>query len=213
LIDGKGVGDVGRSVLKERRVLSEEGLVVVNMAFDEETGIVVYGPDIVSRGFVFETETGYLLQDAQCVILEIVEDVTPDVPNRVDQGSARIANSPAAVFLLYHRTTAGDSPLSGGGLRMKKEIVGILFFFMVVFSLISLLSFVSNDPCLFFNAGGEGRVQNFFGVFGANFAGILIGLFGIGAFWIPFLFLLGSILFFSQNTAVCCGRWPSGGFC
>jgi len=84
---------------------------------------------------------------------------------------------------------------------MKKEIVGILFFFMVVFSLISLLSFVSDDPCLFFNAGGEGRVQNFFGVFGANFAGILIGLFGIGAFWIPFLFLLGSILFFSKNTA------------
>jgi len=39
LIDGKGVGDVGRSVLKERRNLSEDGLVVVNMAFDEETGI------------------------------------------------------------------------------------------------------------------------------------------------------------------------------
>ncbi|HSO20946.1 MAG TPA: ribonuclease J [Desulfosarcina sp.] len=90
LIDGKGIGDVGRSVLKERRILSEEGLVVVNMAFDEETGIVVYGPDIVSRGFVFETETGYLLQDAQCVVLEIVEDVTPDVPNRVDRIRQRI---------------------------------------------------------------------------------------------------------------------------
>ncbi len=90
LIDGKGIGDVGRSVLKERRILSEEGLVVVNMAFDEETGIVVYGPDIVSRGFVFETETGYLLQDAQCVVLEIVEDVTSDVPNRVDRIRSRI---------------------------------------------------------------------------------------------------------------------------
>lgn len=90
LIDGKGIGDVGRSVLKERRVLSEEGLVVVNMAFDEDTGIVVYGPDIVSRGFVFETETGYLLQDAQCVILEIVEDVAPEVPNRVDCIRSRI---------------------------------------------------------------------------------------------------------------------------
>ena len=90
LIDGKGIGDVGRSVLKERRMLSEEGLVVVNMAFDEETGIVVYGPDIVSRGFVFETETGYLLQDAQCVVLEIVEDVSPDVANRVDRIRSRI---------------------------------------------------------------------------------------------------------------------------
>lgn len=84
LIDGKGVGDVGRSVLKERRMLSEEGMVVVNMAFDEETGVIVYGPDVVSKGFVFETETGHLLDDAQCVILEIVEDVPPEVPNRTN---------------------------------------------------------------------------------------------------------------------------------
>ena len=85
LIDGKGIGDVGRSVLKERRALSEEGLVVVNMAFDEETGIIVYGPEIVSRGFVFETETGHLLEDAKCVILEIVEEITPDVPDRINK--------------------------------------------------------------------------------------------------------------------------------
>jgi ribonuclease J len=107
LIDGKGIGDVGRSVLKERRVLSEEGLVVVNMAFDEETGIVVYGPDIVSRGFVFETETGYLLQDAQCVILEIVEDITPDVPGRVDKIRARLQ----AALRQYFFYTIGRRPV------------------------------------------------------------------------------------------------------
>ena len=85
LIDGKGVGDVGRSVLKERRNLSEDGLVIVNMAFDEETGVIVYGPEIVSRGFVFETETGHLLEDAKCVILEIVEEIGTDVPDRVNE--------------------------------------------------------------------------------------------------------------------------------
>ena len=90
LIDGKGVGDVGRSVLKERRDLSEDGLVVVNMAFDEETGIVVYGPEIVSKGFVFETETGHLLEDAKCVILEIIEEVSPDVPRRVEKIRSKI---------------------------------------------------------------------------------------------------------------------------
>jgi ribonuclease J len=84
LIDGKGVGDVGRSVLKERRVLSEDGMVAVTMAFDEETGVVVYGPELISKGFVFETESGHLLEDAQCVILEIVEEVTPEMNNRVD---------------------------------------------------------------------------------------------------------------------------------
>lgn len=83
LVDGKGIGDVGRSVLKERRALSEEGLVVVNIAFDEETGIVLYGPEIVSRGFVFETQTGHLLEEAKCVVLEIVEEVTHEDQNRL----------------------------------------------------------------------------------------------------------------------------------
>lgn len=90
LIDGKGIGDVGRSVLKERRRLSEEGLVVVNMAFDEETGIVVYGPEIVSRGFIFENQTGHLLEDAKCVILEIVDEEKPEVQNRIEVIRTRV---------------------------------------------------------------------------------------------------------------------------
>jgi len=85
LIDGKGVGDVGRSVLKERRTLSRDGFVVVNMVFDEETGIIVHGPEIVSHGFVFEMEKGHLLEDAKCVILEILEETGPDVPGRIDK--------------------------------------------------------------------------------------------------------------------------------
>ena len=84
MVDGKGIGDVGRSVLKERRTLSEEGVVAVKMAFDEETGVVIYGPEIDSRGFVFETETGHLLEDAICVVLEVVEEVNPEEKNRVD---------------------------------------------------------------------------------------------------------------------------------
>jgi len=93
LVDGKGIGDVGRSVLKERRALSEEGLVVVNIAFDEETGIVMYGPEIVSRGFVFETQKGHILEDAKCVILEIVDEVTPEDPNRMTIIQSRIKSA------------------------------------------------------------------------------------------------------------------------
>jgi ribonuclease J len=84
LVDGKGIGDVGRSVLKERRMLSEDGLVIVTIVFDEETGIVIHGPEIISRGFVFWTQTGHLVDDAQCVILEIIEDVSPETKNRTD---------------------------------------------------------------------------------------------------------------------------------
>ncbi len=76
LVDGKGVGDVGRLVLKERRLLSEDGLVVVTIVLDEETGFIVYGPEIASKGFVFEYETGHILEDAKCVILEIIDDIS-----------------------------------------------------------------------------------------------------------------------------------------
>ncbi len=74
-VDGKGIGDVGRSVLKERQKLSEGGLVVVTMVLDEETGVVLYGPELTSKGFIFDSATGYLIEDAQCVILEIVEEM------------------------------------------------------------------------------------------------------------------------------------------
>ncbi len=90
LIDGKGIGDVGKRVLKERNLLAKDGFVVVNMAFDEETGVVLYGPEVVSRGFVFETASGHLLEDAKCVILEIVEEITPDIPGRIDKITSRI---------------------------------------------------------------------------------------------------------------------------
>ncbi len=90
LIDGKGIGDVGKSILKERRALSEDGFVAVTMAFDEETGIIMYGPEITSRGFVFETETGYLLEDAICVILEVVEDIGPEAPDRIEKIRTRM---------------------------------------------------------------------------------------------------------------------------
>jgi len=84
LVDGKGIGDVGRSVLKERRELSEGGLVVVTMIIDEETGVVLYGPELISKGFVFDSATGYLVDDAQCVILEIVEEIEAGIDSRVE---------------------------------------------------------------------------------------------------------------------------------
>jgi ribonuclease J len=90
LVDGKGIGDVGRSVLKDRRVLSEDGLVVVTIVFDEETGYIMYGPEIVSRGFVFETETGHLLEDSKCVILEVIEETHPDTLNRIEKIRSKI---------------------------------------------------------------------------------------------------------------------------
>ncbi len=103
LIDGKGIGDVGRSVLKERRNLSEDGLVVVSMIIDEETGIVLYGPELISKGFVFGAETGYLVDDAQCVILEIVEEIEVGSQSRVDQIRSRLQKALKQYFFFTIR--------------------------------------------------------------------------------------------------------------
>ncbi len=81
---------------------------------------------------------------------------------------------------------------------MRKEIIGIFCFFLVIYTLISLLSFSPDDPSIH-NAKAGGEFHNLFGFLGAHLAGILIGLFGLGAFWIPLLLLLTSIHFFGDH--------------
>ena len=73
LVDGKGVGDIEDSVLKDRRKLSEDGVVIVLLAMHRGSGDIVYGPDIISRGFVFEEESRYILEDAKEVIMEVLD--------------------------------------------------------------------------------------------------------------------------------------------
>ena len=83
---------------------------------------------------------------------------------------------------------------------MRKEIYGIILFFLVIFTLISLLSYSPADPSIN-NARAAGQIHNLFGIFGAHVSGLLIGLFGLGAFWIPILLLLASIHFFGDHPS------------
>ena len=73
LVDGKGVGDAGDVVLRDRRRLSGHGMVVVLLALDENTGGTIYGPDIISRGFLFEDQGELILEEAKFVVLEILD--------------------------------------------------------------------------------------------------------------------------------------------
>ncbi|GKT26958.1 ribonuclease J, partial [Aduncisulcus paluster] len=65
LIDGLGVGDVGNIVLRDRKHLAEDGLMVVVVAFNDETGEVISGPDLISRGFVYVRESEGLMDGAK----------------------------------------------------------------------------------------------------------------------------------------------------
>ncbi len=77
LVDGKGVGDVGQAVLKERHLLGDEGMVVVVLVLNGATWDVLHGPEVLSKGFVFEQQFSHVLEDARCVVLDVLEDTEP----------------------------------------------------------------------------------------------------------------------------------------
>lgn len=68
LIDGLGVGDVGNIVLRDRKLLSQDGILVVVVTLSKQKGVILSGPDIISRGFVYVRESEPLLEEANRIV-------------------------------------------------------------------------------------------------------------------------------------------------
>ncbi|MBI5644017.1 MAG: ribonuclease J [Deltaproteobacteria bacterium] len=78
-VDGKGVGDVGAMVIKDRTHLSQDGMVLAVIGLNASTGEAIYGPEIITRGLLFEEENGELLEGAKAVVLEALSNINVEV--------------------------------------------------------------------------------------------------------------------------------------
>jgi ribonuclease J len=102
LVDGKGVGDVGSVVLRDRQHLSQDGLLIVVVTLNSQTGGIVSGPEVISRGFVYVREAGGLLDEAR----EIVKDVLIECEQEknTEWGTIKSSVKDALARFLYERT-------------------------------------------------------------------------------------------------------------
>ena len=74
MVDGLGVGDVGNVVIRDRQRLSEDGIIIVTLSLDETSSVLLGGPDIVSRGFVYVKESDEMMEEATRIALEAIND-------------------------------------------------------------------------------------------------------------------------------------------
>lgn len=103
-VDGSGIGDVGNIVLRDRKTLSEDGLVIVTATIDYENKQLISGPDIMSRGFIYMRESADLIQDMQQAIRSAINRGLNENGNNVNEKMIRDIIFDTIRPLLYDRT-------------------------------------------------------------------------------------------------------------
>lgn len=101
-VDGYGVGDVGNAVIRERKRLAEDGLMIISAVIERETGRLVSGPDVISRGFVFVRDSEKLIDEAKLVAQIVIDECIHD--GFIDWGVIRNRMRDDISRLLYDRT-------------------------------------------------------------------------------------------------------------
>lgn len=101
-VDGYGVGDVGNAVIRERKRLAEDGLIIISAVIEKDTGLLISGPDIVSRGFVYVRDSEQLIAEAKLVAQIAIDECVYE--GRIDWGTIRNRIRDDISHLLYERT-------------------------------------------------------------------------------------------------------------
>lgn len=101
-VDGYGVGDVGSAVIRERKRLAEDGLMIISAVIEKDTGMLVSGPDIVSRGFVYVRDSEQLIAEAKLVAQIVIDECIHE--GRIEWNSIRNRMRDDISRLLYDRT-------------------------------------------------------------------------------------------------------------
>lgn len=102
LVDGLGVGDVGNIVLRDRKLLAQDGLIIVVMTISGETGQIISGPDIISRGFVYVRESEDLMTKIKEISRESIENCMRS--RNHDWSSLKIAVKNSVYHYIYDKT-------------------------------------------------------------------------------------------------------------
>ena len=102
MVDGLGVGDVGNIVLRDRRQLSQDGILIVVVTMNRAAGKIVSGPDIVSRGFVYVRESEHLMDDARSRVFHVLRRCKED--QILDWMTIKLAIRDALAQFLFERT-------------------------------------------------------------------------------------------------------------
>ncbi len=102
LIDGLGSGDVGELVLKDRELLSGNGIVIITATLDKETKEILAGPEVLTRGFIYVKENIDLIKEAQRISLEIIKENTKG--NYVDFAKVKLGIRDKVGKYFYEQT-------------------------------------------------------------------------------------------------------------
>ncbi len=102
MVDGLGVGDVGNIVLRDRRQLSQDGILIVVVTMNRETGKIVAGPDVVSRGFVYVRESEALMDEAKARVMQALKHCAEE--KITDWSTIKINVKDALAQFLFEQT-------------------------------------------------------------------------------------------------------------